>query len=437
MKHLATHVPGVRAFLRWALSVAVIGTTAIAQHASAAPPVTADPRRSLVVTEQIILTRFPLQRVLDQLVAQSGVPGLTSLDLFHQWWDTQNESDSPGRGSGPIFCDDTVDAAGTPAINAFPYTCRPAPAEGVQAGADPFTAPDTNPDAYLPIGLFNRFDVAPADGSHCGEHRIVYAKRSGLVSPLQRNLLIFEAALPNPHPQDKLKGCKKIAKFWADLTQVDDINELADRLEDFYFDGIANVPPVVHVNHYGGNANGSGQVRTNQFLNPAPFFIWSLREFKLLRTCSGRSCTAMRFVPVTDKTNPFGPLFQPAATHAKSADFQKFFPGQVKALAAATLTGIDFKVPDSFNTAQSQASGSTENNYAVQFTADPSTLRTEIETQLAALGSTLTPIKSSCVRRHSPAPGAISSTATPGTPTPQPPSWAGAWSGRVPLGSPT
>ncbi|MGH7963418.1 MAG: hypothetical protein ACRERD_16620, partial [Candidatus Binatia bacterium] len=157
-----------------------------------------------------------------------------------------------------------------------------------------------------------------------------------------------------------------------------------------YFDGIANVPPVVHVDHYGDNPNGAGQVRTNQFLN-APSFTWSLREFKLSRTCSGHSCTTMRFVPVTDKANPFGPLFQPAATHIKGATFQTFFPSQVKALAAATLTAIDFKVPDDFNTAQSQASGSTENDYAVQFTPDPSTLRTDIQTQLTALGSTLTP----------------------------------------------
>ncbi|MGH8771026.1 MAG: hypothetical protein ACREV2_07570, partial [Burkholderiales bacterium] len=204
MKNLATRASAIRALLPCALSAAVIGT--IAQYADAAPPANVDPRRSLVATEQAILARFPLQRVLDQLVAQSGVPGLASLDLFHQWWDTQNKHDSTGHGPGPIFCDDTLDAAGMTVINDFPYSCRPAPAEGVQASTNPFADPDINPDAYIPVGLFNRFDVAAADGSHCGEYRIVYAKRSGVTSPLQRNLLIFEAALPNPHPGDKLKG---------------------------------------------------------------------------------------------------------------------------------------------------------------------------------------------------------------------------------------
>ena len=64
--------------------------------------VTIDLRRSLVVTEKAILSRFSFERVLDQLVDQSGVDRLTPLDLFHQWWDTQNPH--PGLGWGP-HCD--------------------------------------------------------------------------------------------------------------------------------------------------------------------------------------------------------------------------------------------------------------------------------------------------------------------------------------------
>src|SRR4051812_40841859 len=44
-----------------------------------------DVRRSLAVTEQSILSRFSLQRVLSQLATQSGVPGLTATALFQQW----------------------------------------------------------------------------------------------------------------------------------------------------------------------------------------------------------------------------------------------------------------------------------------------------------------------------------------------------------------
>jgi hypothetical protein len=181
---------------------------------------TIDSRRSLAVTEQSILARFAFERVMNQLVAQSGVPGLTSLDLFRQWWDTQNPR--PGLELGP-HCDDEVSSNGETILNGFSYTCRTGPAEGIQAtSGDPYTDPATNPDAYLPIGLFNRFDLARADGVNCGEYRIVYAKHSGITNGLERNLLIFEAALPNPDLDQGLDGCRKIVEFWSKLSQTDD-----------------------------------------------------------------------------------------------------------------------------------------------------------------------------------------------------------------------
>ncbi len=88
----------------------------VADSTAAAPP-SIDARRSLAVTEQVILARFPLRRVLERLVAQSEVPGLTALGLFQQWWDTQNPG--PGLGLGP-HCDDQRDSDGNPSLNGFP-----------------------------------------------------------------------------------------------------------------------------------------------------------------------------------------------------------------------------------------------------------------------------------------------------------------------------
>src|SRR4051812_6178194 len=118
-----------------------------------------DARRSLAVTEQSILSRFSLERVLTQLATQSGVPGLTALQLFQQWWDTQNPG--PGAYAGP-HCNDSVDAAGTSLLNGYPYLCR-ATAEGAQASCNPFQTGSSC--AYVPIGLFNRFDQAPENGA--------------------------------------------------------------------------------------------------------------------------------------------------------------------------------------------------------------------------------------------------------------------------------
>jgi hypothetical protein len=347
--------------------------------------ITVDARRSLAVTEQTILSRFSLQRVLTQLAAQSGVANLTAVQLFQQWWDTQNPS--PGVYPGP-HCDDSVDAYGEPLINGYSYLCRET-AEGAQVACDPFAAGSAC--AYIPIGLFNRFDLASENGAHCGEHRIVYAKQSGITSTSDRNLVIFEATVPNPHPQQGVKGCQQIVDTWADLSKENSITKRADALEDFYFDGQGIVGPVVHVDNFGNNPLGVGQIRTNQFVTTTTG--WSLREFKLQRTCAGQSCTALRFVPVTNKNNAYGPLFAPGSTLSAAPAFRSFFPTQVAALAASTVPQVDIGVPDLFNTAQSQASGSTaiEMKYVDQLGGGASTLRSDIQTQLTALGSSLTP----------------------------------------------
>ena len=347
--------------------------------------ITVDARRSLAVTEQTILSRFSLQRVLDQLATQSGVPGLTALQLFQQWWDTQNPA--PGSYAGP-HCDDNVDGTGASVLNGYAYLCRDT-AEGAQATCDPFAA--SSGCAYIPIGLFNRFDQAPENGAHCGEYRIVYAKQSGIASTSDRNLLIFEAALPNPHPQQGLKGCQQILDTWADLSSVNSVSARADALEDFYFDGQGDVGPVIAVGNFGANTLGAGQIRTNQFSNTTTG--WSLREFKLLRSCVGQVCSALRFTPVTDKNNAFGPLFAPGSALPNAPAFQSFFPSQVTGLAAASIPQFDIATPDTFNTGQSQASGTTalEMKYPDHFGASPSTLRSDIQSQLATLGSTVTP----------------------------------------------
>ncbi|RYZ07406.1 MAG: hypothetical protein EOO73_12180 [Myxococcales bacterium] len=357
---------------------------AVDSQVQAVKTVTIDVRRSLVVTEQAILSRFSFERVLSQLASQSGVAGLTATQLFQQWWDTQNAA--PGAYAG-AHCDDYV-SAGASTLNGYPYLCR-GEAEGTQAACDPFAVGSSC--AYIPIGLFNRFDLAPENGAHCGEYRIVYAKESGVSSTSDRNLVIFEAALANPHPQQGLKGCQQIVDTWADLTKQSSLSARADVLEDFYFDGQGSVGPVVHVNNFGNNPLGAGQIRTNQFSNTVSG--WSLREFKLARTCTGQSCTQLKVVPVTNKNNAFGPLFAPSSTLPAATSFQSFFPSQVASLVGATATSLDIDTPDLYNTGQSQASGTTaaEMRYAVQLGTAPGALYDGIQGQLTTLGSALTP----------------------------------------------
>jgi hypothetical protein len=365
------------------------GETNLRPAAASALVGAVDARRSLVATEQIILDRFPFQRVLDQLVADSGVPGLTSLGLFRQWWDTQNPQ--PGLGLG-AHCNDQVNGSGAPTLNSYPYGCRPAPSEGGEASADPFAEPlATNPASYLPIGVFMRPDLARKTTGSCGEYRLVYARRSGLTSSSQRNLIIFEGYMPNARQDGRLRGCAELFQWVADLSDIDDPDQRGALLEQLFFQGVAGYPPVLEATHFGDNPHNVGQIRTNQFLD-APGFTWTLREFKLLRSCTGQACSAMRVTPVTDKMNPFGPLFGDPAAHPRANEFQTSEPNRVVArLALPAFDSANVVVPDRFNTGQSQASGSTENNYLTQFAAAPAAFRNRIQQRLTSAGSSLTP----------------------------------------------
>ncbi len=334
-----------------------------------AVPLTAiDPRRSLAVTDQVITSTFTLQAVLDQLAAQSGVAGMTGLQLFTQLWDTQNPAAS-GVTSGP-HCDDNANT-----VNGFTYACRPT--EGAQA-----LTPAASIANFSLVGLFNRFDLASPNGADCGEHRMVFAKTAGG----GRAFIIFEAVLPNPTPVLGLEGCRPVASFWAGLTTNNSAAARATALHNFYFNGLPGFEPVIHIDHYGntGLSHPTGQVRVNEFIQP----LWMLREFHLQKP----SAASVLFQPVSVKTNPFGGLFTPGFANPNTAPFQNsFFPSQVAALAVSDINLFNWVVPDNFNTGQSisQNFGATD-DYSTQFNTS-STLATNLQNQLTAIGSTLTP----------------------------------------------
>ncbi len=249
-----------------------------------APPCTSDVDidKSLVVTDAEALSRFPLQDVMDQLVSLANVSNTTGTSLFQQWWSAQRERDNTTDPAHFPFCDDNGST-----LNGYPIDCPRAESE----------LENFDPETHFPVALFNRFDMAPLDGSHCGEYRVVYAKHTaqngGGVGG--RNFAIFEAILPNPNPECGVAGCLPVAEFWAELTDENDPVVRANKLEDFYFNGLADFSPVIHPANYGmiGSSSGygggknedtpTGQIRTNQFVQ----FKWTLREFQLERVCMG------------------------------------------------------------------------------------------------------------------------------------------------------
>src|SRR5262245_57851357 len=180
-------------------------------------------RRSLVINNENMLGAFTMRRVLDQLAGQLR-PGYTGATLFRDWWDTQN--DAAHAQGGPVHC--------TPSLNSYPLACPRQ--EGALAAVGLL---DSGPDSWVPIGLFNRFDLAPADGSHCGEYRIELGKRpASFLGFLDRTLVIFEARMPNPDRDRGRAGCDSIVKFWAALSRIDSPALRASLLEQLYFRGI-------------------------------------------------------------------------------------------------------------------------------------------------------------------------------------------------------
>lgn len=353
--------------------------TAAAGTPSTAAAVVVDARKALIVTERSILADFTFTAVMDQLVARSAVPGLTRLQLFRQWWDTQ--SVKPGLGLG-AHCNDAL-VGGVPALNGFNYDCPRL--EGAQAGQDPFTNP-AGPQGYLPLALVNRFDLAPGTGAHCGEYRVVFGRNSGVTNSLQRNFIIFEAVLPNPRADLGIEGCRPVLDFWSSQASRT-ATERRAQLKAFYFTGLTGFSPVIHPANY-GDAPGrpTGQVRTNQFLQ----FNWMLREFQMKKTCPTATTCAMRFVPVTDKVNPFAGLFSPTSTHSLAPSFRAALVNAVPALAANDINRFNHSVSDSFNSGQSDSQDFRQ-TYNATFGSGPSTLRSQLQTKLTSIGSALTP----------------------------------------------
>ena len=99
-----------------------------------------------------------------------------------------------------------------------------------------------------PIAVVNRLDLAAADGAHCGEMRLIYAR--GTRSGPGAFLIIFEGQYPNPQPANGINGCKPVADLWAAQAANTDADALGE-LEDLFYAGVTTeggvvLPPAVH-----------------------------------------------------------------------------------------------------------------------------------------------------------------------------------------------
>jgi len=165
----------------------------------------------------------------------------------------------------------------------------------------------------IPVGLFNRLDLADKDFQHCGEHRIVYAvPDSG--NKLKRFLIIFEAKIDNPG--EGLEGCALVADVWRKAARTTDNQEKAQILEEFYYGTdwaeVEGLKPVIHAHHFGVPM---GQVRGNLFFDD-PNLNWQLREWRV----AVREDEKLVFKTAPVAGNPLAELYQDGDQGSEAGD---------------------------------------------------------------------------------------------------------------------
>jgi len=294
--------------------------------------------------------------------------------VYQRWMRTFGSTAAPGDCNDP-----DVDP------NQYGLAC-PRPPELKLARVDPFAASATT--TFQPVAVFNRFDLAPSNGAHCGEYRVVYAMTSSALAG--RAFVIFEAALPNPNPAAGISACLPVAQFWQGLTADTSATSRAIKLENFYFKGtaVAGFAPVVQAAHYGlstGSAtHGAGQIRTNFFID---FAKWHLREFKLNRACTNaadpQTCQ-LAFDHVTVKANSADELF--AGTHANAPAFRSAFTSKMGSLLSTDVASIGLVVADRFDEFESVS----QDTKVLYSSLSDAAMRSAVQAKLTALGSTLT-----------------------------------------------
>lgn len=309
---------------------------------------------------------------------------MTATRLYQQWFDTQNPRPGLADPDGP-HCDDFL-VEGRPSFNGFPRRC-PTP-EGERAASNPFLPP-----SYAPLGLINRFDLTPADGSHCGQYRIIFAL-TAKPSFVDKIHLIFEGVLPNPQRPMGLAGCRAVAQFWADLSSVESISERRARLENFFFNGIPGFAPLLHPDHFSGTSGGS--IRSLHYtFDLSPHVGPRFYQFTLEKQCGGGSDCSLRMIPAVLENMPAARLFDGRSESPLAVRFRSDFVRQVATLAIRDVNGFFMDISPEFLTAEADPLGDAL-NFSIAFSRgllSPAGQRfqAEIEAELRRIGSSLSP----------------------------------------------
>ena len=361
-----------------------------------------DPRKSLFITDRSLVAAFRFERVMSALVRDT--PNTTPLMLFRQMIDTQNPAPGlSGITTGP-FCDDEQ-TDGRATRDGFPIECPSL--EGVFATSNPFVDYPEDPivadagsnNAFIPIALVNRFDLALADGSTCGRYSIIFARRAGVLVSADRFLIALEAEIPNPTPAMGLAACRPIAQLWANLSKQS-LDQRRFALEQFYFSGIDPFPAVVSAANFA--PPGGGRIRTNQFHlvgkpSGVPFQAWRLYQFQLVQQCHDTGVCEAQMIPRPLPGTPSARLLNTSDNDSRGGEFREQLLSQLPGLLGRDLARFSVEYSGKFLMFESNAfDQGIDHQIPLQFkaslnTAEGQRFANRIQEQLTIAGSGLTP----------------------------------------------
>ncbi len=319
------------------------------------------PERLLMETNVDAVGSVSLPQVFEALVANGGHQG-SGAAVYRQIFDSYASADL-GQVPDAVHCGDES-IAGVPTLNGFRIDCNRVERLHVD-----------DMEKFFPTAFVNRMDLAPANGAHCGQQRMIFANSS-----LGRTFMIIEAQIPNPAPELGIDGCRPLAQFWLNQNSIASPQLRGERLRQAFVTG--DLPELADAG-FGpfftaeNLTVGSGQIRTNQFDD----FPWTLREFKL--AIDGNQLRAIPF-PVAESPN--GALWDEGSQLPQGEACRESFLSALGGVLTNDLSLMSFVVDQACKDAESRNDFSQDyaSNMSLRFSA-------RIQEELDALGSRLTP----------------------------------------------
>jgi len=343
------------------------------------------PERVLLETNTDALGGVNLTSAFKALAVNGGHNGDPNL-LFQQIYDSYASAD---RAQLPdaIHCGDEK-TDGVPTLNGYPIDCNRREALHVN-----------DMENFFATAFVNRIDLAPANGAHCGQQRMIFANDSG-----GRAFMILEAQIPNPSPELGVDGCRPLAQFWMDQNNEPDPKLRGQRLAQAFLSGGVDGLAEFGFGAFFTAENltvGSGQIRTNQFDSDP----WTLREFKL-----ALDGDALRAVPFPVAESPNGGLWNENSALPQGAACRESFLTALDGVLTDNMNAMSFVVDSACKDAESRNDFSQD--YASQLTEG---FADQLQQKLLSVGSKLTPndvanrarFSGSCIGCHNEASGSF------------------------------